>query len=109
MSEQIRELDHKLKNGEITKEEYIKMKFENLGCKSDKEFWNEIKHKLENTEREDALRKWERFACMTKQGGCYPDIFRYEHGNVEDVVLDAKWFSKALERINELRNKIKGV
>lgn len=48
MSEQITELDNKLKNGKITKEEYIKMKFENLGCKPDKEFWNEIRHKLEN-------------------------------------------------------------
>lgn len=50
MSEQMRELDHKLINGEITKEEYIKMKFENWGCKPDKEFWNEIKHKLESAE-----------------------------------------------------------
>lgn len=48
MSEQITELDNKLKNGKITKEEYIKRKFENLGCKPDKEFWNEIRHKLEN-------------------------------------------------------------
>ena len=53
MSEQMRELDHKLKNGKITKEEYIKRKFENWGCKPDKDFWNEIKHKLENTDRID--------------------------------------------------------
>lgn len=49
-SEQLQKLELEFKNDEITKEEYIKRKFKIWGCKPDKEFWNEIKHKLENAE-----------------------------------------------------------